>query len=534
MKVWKKILITGLAFSLVTGQTALASSMNPPASSVVKGAASGEFGIFSAPGGVQVSYEAPGASGNGNSSGAPGSSSGAPGSGSGSGAPGSSPGVSGTGSGAPGSGNGSGAPGSSSGAPGNGSGSGGPGSSSSAPGSGSGSGAPGSSSGNSDDSSRGPGVSSAGPGGGGGTSITTVTTTPGPTVQAKGAALYNVTTGQFLYTKDGDSQYYPASITKLMTALLVAENCSLDDTVTYSQSAVSNLESGAVTLKLAAGDQLTVRQSLYGLLLKSANEVANGLAENVSGSVSAFAGKMNERARAIGCTNTNFVNPNGLNNSNHYTTPHDMALIGAEAFKNATVTEVASTLTYQIPATKLAGARTVTMGHKMLDPKSSMYYPGIVAGKTGYTSKAGNTLVTCAEKNGTRLLAVVMKSSQTHYQDTKAMLDYGFSVAANPTARWVQDSKGWYFLNTDNTYPANQWMNIDSYYYWFEPSGYMATGWKQLNGVWYYLKPSGVMAQNYWVQSNGKWYYMGPNGTMLTNTTTPDGYYVDGNGVWAQ
>ena len=252
-----------------------------------------------------------------------------------------------------------------------------------------------------------------------------------PVVEAEGAVLLNCNTGQILYEKNSSVQFYPASITKLMTALLTAKNCSLSDVVTFSEAATTNLESGAVTINLTAGDQLTVEQCLYALLLKSANEVANGLAEHISGSVSGFADLMNQRAAALGCTGTHFANPNGLNDSTHVTTPYDMALIARAAYANPVVAQVSSALSYEIPATQKAGARQVTMGHKMLYPTDSRYYQGIVGGKTGYTSKAGNTLVTCVERDGLRLIAVVMKASGTHYTDTKAMLDYGFALAQN-------------------------------------------------------------------------------------------------------
>lgn len=133
-----------------------------------------------------------------------------------------------------------------------------------------------------------------------------------------------------------------ASITKLMTALLVLERSSLDDTVTFSENAVTNLEAGAVTLKIKAGDKFSVKDCMYALLLKSANEVANGLAEHVAGSVSGFADLMNQKAASLGCTNTHFVNPNGLNDSNHYTTARDMALIAKAAFENQTLSQIAS------------------------------------------------------------------------------------------------------------------------------------------------------------------------------------------------
>ena len=155
-------------------------------------------------------------------------------------------------------------------------------------------------------------------------------------------------TGAVLYAKNGETQFYPASITKLMTALLVAEKCSLDDTVTFSATATTNLESGAVSIKMAEGDTMTVRECLYALLLKSANEVGNALAEHVAGSNGAFADMMNAKAVSLGCTNTHFTNPHGLNDEQHYTTPHDMALIARAAFQNDTVKTVASTRTLSL------------------------------------------------------------------------------------------------------------------------------------------------------------------------------------------
>ena len=265
---------------------------------------------------------------------------------------------------------------------------------------------------------------------GGSIGVKTAYAATAPQIASEGAALYNATTGQFLYEKNANQQFYPASITKFMTALLVLENSSQDDVVVFSDSATGNLESGAVNLELTKGDRVKVRDCLYGLMLKSANEVANGLAEHVSGSVSAFAQKMNRRARQLGCTNTNFVNPNGLNNANHVTTPHDMALIAKACFDRADFRALDQTTSYHFPATKKRPNGTdITMGHRMIAPGGSDYYPGILGGKTGYTSAAGNTLVTCAERNGVRLIAVVMKSKRTQYADTRALLDYGFQLA---------------------------------------------------------------------------------------------------------
>lgn len=367
-----------------------------------------------------------------------------------------------------------------------------------------------------------------------------------PVVSAQGAILYDVTHDKVLFEKNADTKLYPASITKLMTALLVLENADLNETVTFSKSAVTNLESGAVTLKLAEGDQVSVKDCMYGLLLKSANEVANGLAEHVAGSIPKFADMMNAKAKALGCTNTNFVNPNGLNDPNHYTTCRDMAKIAKAAFDNKTLCEIDSTLSYKFPATKNANQiRTLTPGHKMFYSSDSRYYEGIVGGKTGYTSLAGNTLVTCVEKNGVRLIAVVMKAKSTQYVDTKALLDYGYSLNAAGTVsgdqtaaakynRWIQDGGVWRFELADGTQLKNVCVTIDGADYVFDSEGRMLTGWQYLNNTWYCFKESGAMVKNGWMQDQNKWFYLGTDGRMVTNSTIDGKYFVGADGIWVQ
>lgn len=246
-------------------------------------------------------------------------------------------------------------------------------------------------------------------------------------IEAEGGIVMDADSGAVLYGKNLHEAYFPASITKILTALIVIEHCDLDDIVTYSHNAVYNVEAGSSSAGIDEGDQLTVRDSLYAMMLKSANEAANGLAEHTAGSIEAFAEMMNEKAAALGCTDSHFVNPSGLNDPEHYTSAYDMALIAQAAFQNETFTEIDSTLYYDIPPTKRnpEGIR-VYPGHKMLKKNTAQYYPGIIGGKTGYTSLAGNTLVTCAQRDGMKLITVVLNGHQTHYSDTKALLDFGF------------------------------------------------------------------------------------------------------------
>ena len=160
-----------------------------------------------------------------------------------------------------------------------------------------------------------------------------------------------------------------------------------------------------------------------------------------------------------------------------------------------------------------------------------------MGGKTGYTTLAGNTLVTCAERDGVRLIAVIMKSKSTQYTDTSALLDYGFALKSggSQTAKWQQEGAKWYFVKNDGNRAANEWMTIDGADYWFDSDGTMATGWRHYsNDAWYYFKSGGAMASSTWVESDGQWFYLGADGAMMKNTVTPDGYTLDASGVWVK
>lgn len=252
-----------------------------------------------------------------------------------------------------------------------------------------------------------------------------------PSVTAESAYLVELNSGTVLYGKNENESRYPASITKVMTALVVLEHCSLDEPVTFSHESVTDIEAGGGFGYLdLEGETYTVEQCLYLLLLESVNSCGYALAEHVSGSLPAFAELMNEKAVSLGCTNTNFVNPHGLNDENHTTTAHDMALIFWAALQNETFYQIDSATTYEItPTEQNPNGYTCTMHHKMMISNSEYYDERVKAGKTGYTSIAKNTLVTYAEKDGMELVCVVLKDAGggVIYQDTEALLDYGFN-----------------------------------------------------------------------------------------------------------
>ena len=269
----------------------------------------------------------------------------------------------------------------------------------------------------------------------------------GPAIGAQSAVVMDVATGTILYSKNPHDELFPASTTKLLTGLLVIENTTMDEIVTFSSDAVWNIDRGSTHLSIDVGEQLSVEDCLYGLLLASANEVAYALAEHVGGDMDSFVAMMNERATAIGCKNTHFANSNGLPREDHYTSAYDLALIAKECFANETFCKIASTTKYTIkPTNKQPEERPISNHHKML-PGFKYEYDGFIGGKTGYTEVARQTLVSCAERNGMRLICVIMKEeAPAQFTDTMELFDYAFSSFQTVN---IADNETRYNLNSD-------------------------------------------------------------------------------------
>ncbi len=248
----------------------------------------------------------------------------------------------------------------------------------------------------------------------------------GPAVSAEGAILIEAETGTVLYGKNIHEKLYPASTTKILTTLIAAERCQLSETVKFSKEAVNSIERASSNMGIDIGQELTVEQCLYGILVYSANEVANGIAEHVSGSIPEFVELMNQRATELGCTDSHFVTTNGLHDDNHYTTPYDLAQIGRAFFANETLAKISGTNYYHIAPTAHQPDDIELYTHNQMT-KGKYKYEGYVGGKTGYTTVAHQTLVTCAERGGLRLICVVMREdSPNQYLDTMTLFDYGF------------------------------------------------------------------------------------------------------------
>lgn len=252
----------------------------------------------------------------------------------------------------------------------------------------------------------------------------------GPDIYGDAYCVLDADTGDIICGKDAMGMYHPASITKIMTALVVLEQVDdLQATLTFSDEAVNGISTHSSTLapKAMVGEEMTVWDCLNGMMLASGNECAAALAEYTAGSIEAFAELMNERAEEIGTTNTHFVNPHGLDNLEHYTNPYDMALIFREALQNDKFLELDSSKTYTIPATNMCAERQLTMGHQIVC--GAISYEGVYAGKTGRTALAGRTLATAAEHNGHNIIIIVMHSNEEYfYIDTEILLDYTYAL----------------------------------------------------------------------------------------------------------
>ncbi len=236
-------------------------------------------------------------------------------------------------------------------------------------------------------------------------------------ISAKAAALYEPTEKRFIYSKNGKEQLPMASTTKIMTAIVVNEHCSMDDVVIIGPESVGIEGSSAY---LREGDKYTVKELLYALMLQSANDAATALAYYTAGSIDEFSTLMNSKGKALGLENTNFTNPHGLDDYNHYTTAEDLAIIGAHFLDNKELSEIAAT--YKKTFTYDERTRTYINHNKLLHR-----YNGCIGLKTGFTKRCGRCLVGAAERDGVKLVCVTL-DAPSDWNDQSAMLDHGFEI----------------------------------------------------------------------------------------------------------
>ena len=228
----------------------------------------------------------------------------------------------------------------------------------------------------------------------------------GPATYADTAIVMDMNSGAVLYSKQIEKKHYPASITKLLTTLVALDNAELTDTVEFSQDSISFLEYGDAHIGMTPGEQISMEDALYAVLLAMIDE-----------------------SEKLGCTGSHWTNANGLHDEQHYTTAHDMARIGAAVYQKEAFRTISQSLSHTIPATNLVNEeRTFQQKHKMLWPQNDNYYEYCKGGKTGYTDQARTTLVTMADNGDMQLVAVVLYDfGNDAYIDTRAMFDYAYS-----------------------------------------------------------------------------------------------------------
>ena len=291
----------------------------------------------------------------------------------------------------------------------------------------------------------------------------------GPAIGAASAILMDADTGIVLYEKNATDMMYPASTTKLMTCLLAMEKegVSLNDMVDFSVEAVYSCPYDGSNMGIDAGESMTLEDCLYGILVLSANEVSNAVGEYVSGDAQSFVDLMNKRAEELGCKNTHFNNAHGYTDPEHYTCAYDLALIAKEFFKNELLAKISRTLTYHWYATDTQ-PDDIYLSSKNYFLRGIYDCEGIVGSKTGYTDESRNVLVTCAERNGMRLICVIMMEETPYqYEDTLSLFNYGFNNFETVTIsdyekRYDMESANFFKTDYDVFGDSSTFLSIDN------------------------------------------------------------------------
>lgn len=278
----------------------------------------------------------------------------------------------------------------------------------------------------------------------------------GPVVTAQSAILMEAETGTVLYAKNIHKHQYPASTTKILTTLIATERCSMDELVTFSHDAVFDTPRDSNHIAIDEGEALTMEQCLNAILIRSANEVSFAVAEHITGSSwHDFADIMNARAEELGCVDSNFVNPCGLPDENHYTSAYDLAMIGRAFFANETLCQITLTKRLEIQPSDTQPDAILENNSMQIIPGGKYAYDYLIGCKTGYTDAARSCLVSCAERDGMRLICVVLHDEAPYqYEDTLSLFEYGFSNfekinVSQTETKYNIDSTGLFYGGSD-------------------------------------------------------------------------------------
>ena len=255
-----------------------------------------------------------------------------------------------------------------------------------------------------------------------------------PQIYSESAILIEQKTGEILYEKDIYARKYPASTTKILTAIIALEKCDLNEIAVANESAVRRIKSGYAIANIQVGEKFTIEQLIDVMMIQSANEAANVIAEHISGSISEFAKLMNQKAKEIGCLDSNFVNPNGVHNDNHYSTAYDLAVIARYCMNNEKFREIVTKMECSLPITEVwQEERIFRNTNKLLNEGNKYYYPNCIGIKTGFTTPAKNCLISASNKNGFEVISVILHAESTleglsaRYLDTINLFEYGYN-----------------------------------------------------------------------------------------------------------
>lgn len=262
---------------------------------------------------------------------------------------------------------------------------------------------------------------------------------------SEAAIIMDTQTEQILYQKNITKKMYPASTTKILTAIIAIEKCNLNDVITATNSAISQVPSGYSSAYITDGEQMTIKDLLTVFLVHSANEAGYILAEHCSGSIDAFADLMNQKAKEIGCKNSNFLNPSGIHNDNHYTTAFDLCLIAKYCMKNDTFRNIVAMPKCTIEPTNKSLKRVYSNTNLLLNSSSKYYTENCIGIKTGYTQEAGNCLVSCFSKDNIEVICVVLgagnigNSDASRFIDSKNLCNYTYNNFARKNIVYKND-----------------------------------------------------------------------------------------------
>lgn len=256
------------------------------------------------------------------------------------------------------------------------------------------------------------------------------------TATAKAVVLYERNTDTLVYAHQPDLRLNPTGLVKVLTALIALEEGNPDDVVTVKRATLNSVGVGVVSAGLEAGEEISLRDLLYCIMVSSANDACAVVAEHIAGTQGAFVEKMNERAATLGCVNTHFTNVHGLQDEKQYSTARDLAIITAEALRNPELTAMFGLVSYTVPATNKSAARNLTTTNYLMNPQSPYYDARVTGGKPAAASTRDRSLVCTAEAEGSRYLCVVMSAQAkmsgntvktfTNFQEASKLLDMGF------------------------------------------------------------------------------------------------------------